>query len=146
MKTWVLVADAGEAKIYSQTKRHADLVLVSDLQHPEAHEHEQNLTSDRPGYITGGARHAMEQPTSAKEQSNIVFAKHLAKHLEHSRQKGEFSQLVVFASPAFLGHLRTELSEQTRRLVAYESNKDLVRETPSNINNHLPEDLHSSLA
>jgi protein required for attachment to host cells len=148
MNTWVLVADAAEAKIYSQTKRNADLVEITSMQHPEAHEQEQELTSDRPGHIVGGGRHAhgMAQHSSAKEQSNVVFAKSLAKHLDQARQSGEFSQLVLFAAPSFLGHLRAELSEPTRRVVAYESNKDLVRETASAIKAHLPEDLHSSLA
>jgi protein required for attachment to host cells len=148
MNTWVLVADAAEAKIYSQTNRNADLAEVVSMQHPEARAHEQDLTTDKTGRSfdrVGGGRHAMGQQTSAKEQSTINFAKSIAKRLDQGRQNGDFSQLVLFAAPSFLGLLRVELSEQTRREVVYEASKDLVRENASSIKAHLPEDLHSSL-
>ena len=149
MNTWVLVADAAEAKIYSHANRNADLVEIARMQHPEARAQEQDLTTDKSGRSfdsVGGGRHGMGQQTTAKEQSNINFAKTIAKRLDQARQDNEFSQLVLFAAPSFLGLLRVELSEPTRRQVAYESSKDLVREDANNIKSHLPEDLHSSLS
>ena len=47
--TWILVANASQAKLYANTGPKKGLALVKDLKHPESREKAADLVSDRPG-------------------------------------------------------------------------------------------------
>jgi protein required for attachment to host cells len=142
--TWILVADSSRARIFSADTPSAPLKEINSLAHPEGRVHEQNLTSDLPGHhsdTTGAGRHGFQDETEPKEQEVIDFAKHIAKHLEQARSTNKFKQLLIVAAPAFLGTLRSELSDQTRKMVSIELDKNLTQQKPEDIRSHLPEYL-----
>ena len=142
--TWVLVADSSRARIFSADTPSAPLKEINTLAHPEARLHEQNLTSDLPGHqgdSSGSGRHGFTDEIEPKEQEIIDFAKHIAKHLEQARATNKYKQLLIVAAPAFLGTLRNQLSDQTRKMVSIELDKNLTQQKPEEIRSHLPEFL-----
>ena len=101
--------------------------------------HEQQVTSDLPGSNAGegGSRHSFDAKTGIKEHEAVNFAKEINERLESARNDGEFSQLVIAAAPEFLGVLRQNLSENTKKLVSQEVNRDLVKFSAAEIRDHL---------
>ena len=144
--TWILVADSSRARIFSADTPSAPLKEINSLAHPEGRIHEQNMTSDLPGHhsdTSGAGRHGFQDEVEPKEQEVIDFAKQIAKHLEKARNTNKFNQLLIVAAPAFLGTLRTQLSDQTRKMVSIELDKNLTQQKPEDIRSHLPEYLPS---
>ena len=144
LKTWVLVADRARARIFSVSTPKGPLTELEDLVSPEARNHERDFTSDRPGkaFDSGGTgRHAMEAPTSAKEQAARAFAKTIAQRIETGRHNGDCEQLVLVAPPDFLGTVKKSLGPQSMKLVSRQIGKDLTQLDPTRIRELLPEFL-----
>ena len=136
---WVLVANASSARVFRMENMHK-LTEVKAFVHPESRLHEQDLVSSSPGRdtaSTGMRRHAMEPKTSQKDHECQQFAKSLSEYLDDIRSKNNISQLVLIASPSFLGMLRQQLSAATQNLVTKEINKDLVHLATGDILQHL---------
>ena len=131
--TWILVADASRARIFTADAHFKELHETQTIDHAESRLHDQELTSDLPGRSfdsTGNARHAMEQNTDPKKQQAIEFAHHIAGILEHSRTEHEIENIVIIASPNMLGFLRDALSKQTRKLISDEIDKPKTTDGP----------------
>jgi len=144
MNTWILVADGAHARIFSADTATSPLTELESLIHPEAQQHKQKLTSDRPGSQAGGATgsyHGVSDRTDPKKYEAGVFAKELSRHLEDALNAQKFRQLIVVAAPAFLGHLRKELGSNTSKVVTLEVDKDIVEQDAASIREHLPEHL-----
>ena len=142
--TWILVADSSRARIFSAETPSAPLKEINTLAHPAGRIHEQHLTSDLPGHdsdSSGAGRHGYQDEVEPKEQEVIDFAKHIAKHLEQARSTNKFKQLLIVAAPAFLGTLRSQLTDQTRKTVSIELDKNLTQQKPEVIRTYLPEYL-----
>ena len=140
MGTWVLVADGGRARLLNLEKDRS-LTEVEGFICPEERLREQDLTSDRSGRSfdsKGGGRHGMEPATSQQEQVAIEFAKELAERLEALRNSGAMDRLVLIAAPAFLGHLRAKISDETQSLIALSIDKDLTQHKLPEIADHIP--------
>jgi len=140
MRTWILVADSSRARLFNLEKNRT-LEEAETIVCPEDRLPEQALTSDRPGRSfdsRGGGRHNMEAGTSQREQGAIRFASELAQRLEALRSEGALEKLVLIAAPAFLGHLRSKLSEPVQSLVALSVDKDLTQQKPEQILEHIP--------
>jgi protein required for attachment to host cells len=144
LKTWVVVADRARARIFSASTPKGPLTELEDLVLPEARSHERDLTSDRPGraFDSGGTgRHAMEAPTSAKQQAALSFARTIAERVESGRQSGNCQQLVLVAPPDFLGHLKKQLGTQCAKLLTRQISKNLTQLDVAEIRSHLPKFL-----
>ncbi len=142
--TWILVADSSRARIFSAETPSSALIEINTLAHPQSRLHEQNLSSDLPGHDsdkTGTGRHGFQDETEPKEQEVIDFAKQISKHLDQARNSNKFKQLLIVAAPAFLGTLRNQLTDQTRKLVSIEMDKNLTQHKAEEIRGHLPEYL-----
>jgi protein required for attachment to host cells len=144
LKTWVVVADRARARIFSASTPKGPLTELEDLVLPEARSHERDLTSDRPGraFDSGGTgRHAMEAPTSAKQQAALSFARTIAERVESARLTGNCQQLVLVAPPDFLGHLKKQLGAQCAKLLTRQISKNLTQLRVDDIRSHLPKFL-----
>lgn len=140
MNTRVLVADGSRARLLT-LEQDRSLTELEVFACPEERLKEQDLTSDRAGRSfdsTGGGRHDMEPGTSQHEQVAIDFARQLAERLDELRNSGELDKLVLIAAPAFLGHLRSNISSATQSLVALSIDKDLTRHKLPEIAGHIP--------
>jgi hypothetical protein len=105
MKTWVLVANASEASLYSTDNlRGKDFTLIKSFSHPESREREQDLVSDRPGKFHGShnARSGNEQ-INPKTVEAGNFALELANFIKHAHNTNAFEQLIFVSSSHFQG-------------------------------------------
>ncbi|MCW9014815.1 MAG: host attachment protein [Gammaproteobacteria bacterium] len=145
MTIMVLVADSSRARLFTADAALAssDLNEIDSLAHPEGRLHEQDLVSDLPGKDSGNGTggHAYQVQTEPKEQDAINFAKRIAKTLEASHNANKFAHLVVVSAPAFLGTLRKQFSDQVRKLVRFELDKNLTVHSVEDIRKHLPKYL-----
>lgn len=138
--TWILVADASRARIFTSDAHFRELLETQTFSHAESRLHDQELTSDLPGRSmnsTGKVRHAMEQNTDPKKQQAIEFAHNLADTIEHARTQNQLDSLIIIASPNMLGHLRHAMSKESTKLVSDEINQDLTQHTLEEIRKHL---------
>lgn len=141
--TWILVADSTRARIFTADTPVSPLEEIEDFSHTEGRLHDREMTSDLPGRIksSGGGRHALEQPTDPKKHETDIFAHHVAQYLEDAHNANRFEQLLIVAGPSFLGLLRNQLSEQIKKLVRFELDKDITMLSAAEIRQHLPEYL-----
>ena len=111
MKTWIMVANASEAYLYSSDNlRTKDIKLIKELLHPESREKGSDLVTDRPGHYQGSrmARGAYEKnPIHAIEAE--VFAKELSEVLRNGLNQNKYEHLLVIAAPQFYGLINKHL-------------------------------------
>lgn len=138
--TWILVADSTRARIFTADTPSSPLEEIEGFSHAEGRLHDREITTDLPGKIksVGGGGHAFEQPTDPKKHEADTFAHHLAQYLEGAHNTNRFEQLLIVASPAFLGLLRNQLPEQIKKLVRFELDKELTMLSIADIRQHLP--------
>ena len=147
--TWVVVADSSAARIFDAPLATGAISEIESFVHTEARMHERDLGTDQPGSTkdrAGYARHGIEPRTSPKEHEAMVFARMLAETIERARAKSQVERVLLVAPPEFLGHLRSALDANTRKIVEREFNFNVVRLAPDEIRKRLPERLYSSLA
>ncbi|HHH13095.1 MAG TPA: host attachment protein [Thiolapillus brandeum] len=142
--SWVLAADSSRAKILRADNRVGPLVPIEELEHPESRMKDTELYSDEPGrtFDSGGkGRHVMENEVDAKKEESIRFARALCDKLRQAATEKSFDKLYILAAPAFLGELRECLDDNVKSLVAGEVPKDVVKQTPEEIRDKLPDFL-----
>jgi protein required for attachment to host cells len=137
---WILVANNTHARIFTAESSSSPLAEIESFAHTESRLHDRELTSDLPGKIKGegGVGHAFEQPTDPKEHEAQNFGHFIAGYLENANNQNKFAKLLIIAEPSFLGMLRNQLSEQTKKRVCFELDKNITMHSPDDIRNHLP--------
>lgn len=111
-KTWILIADAAKARIFSTHKAalfgeyHPDsLQLIEQLTHNDSRKLDHELVTDKMGYYGSGS---YSQETDPKAKEAEVFALQLVKKLQQSHNEGEYRDLILVAPPAFMGMLNKQ--------------------------------------
>jgi protein required for attachment to host cells len=133
--TWIMVANASQAKLYANNGPKKGLQLVKELLHPESREKAANLVSDRIGNYAGSGSYA--QPTDPKEHEAERFALELSRELEDGRVKNAYEKLIVVASSHFMGLLNQRISGQVKNKVAEFIEKDYTRLPVKELSGHL---------
>lgn len=144
--TWILVADSTRARVFTAENPSLSLQEIDDLAHPAGRIHEQKMTSDLPGKDSGNegtGGHSYQDQTGPKEQEVIDFAKRISEYLEVAKNAKRFEQLLIISAPSFLGTLRNQLSDQTRKCICFELDKNITAHSTDDIRRHLPENLPS---
>jgi protein required for attachment to host cells len=143
--TLILVADNSRARFFTAETPASSLVEIEALAHTEGRLHDREITSDLPGKIKGNGRmgHAFEQATDPKKHEADNFAHRIAHYLEEAHNANKFEQLLIIADPSFLGLLRNQLSEQIKKLVCFELDKNITTHSVDDIRKHLPTYLPS---
>ncbi|MFU8789040.1 MAG: host attachment protein [Methylobacter sp.] len=141
--TWILIADSTRARIFTADSSAASLEEIEGFSHTESRLHDREITSDLPGRNqgVGKAGHAFEQATDPKKHEADSFAHSLARHLDEACNENRFEQLLIVAGPAFLGLLRSHLSENVKKRVRFELDKELTLLSADDIRQHLPQYL-----
>ena len=142
-KHWVMVADKSKARIFTIADPRGALLDEVVLEHPQAREREQTLTSDRPGRSfdsKGQGRHAMGTSVEPDQQETIRFARQIAEHVQAAHNEGRCDRLLLVAGPPLLGLLREPLNTLTGLRVS-EIEKNLGQYDAREIRKHLPERL-----
>lgn len=139
-RTWILIADAGSARVLETQGIGQPLRIVSshsleqDL--PPSHE----LGQDRPPRShdsVGSARHAFEPKADPHRKLKRSFAKLISDELEAAAASKSFDRLIIVAPPVLLGDLRQELPRSVKDRTAAEVAKDLVSTADHDIRKHL---------
>jgi protein required for attachment to host cells len=132
---WILIANASRARVLQQQqgRRLAELKI---FEHPESRLHSSELGDDPRGRqrrdgLYGAA--AFEPHLSAQRKEHVRFAHELAGYLETAAQQGLYRSLQVFAGSPFLGELKAELGDATRRLLAGCHDLDLSSVGPAEL-------------
>lgn len=137
--TWVMVANASHAKLFTNKGPNKGLELIKELEHPESREKAAGLVSDRIGNYAGSGSYA--QPTSPKEHEADRFALEIAHELEQGRVNNAYEKLVVVTSAHFMGLLNGRISQQVKNLISESINKDYthlpVKELAGHLENHV---------
>lgn len=137
--TWILVANASQAKIYANAGPKKGLKLVKALAHPESRQKASDLVSDRPGQMhSPGNGHRASQPkTDPKSNEASNFAQELAREFNHGRSTQQFDRAILIAPPAFMGLINDKLDGQTAGLVSDRFEKDYTKATNKELAGHL---------
>lgn len=144
MVTWILIADAGGARLMSNAGPTDGLHLVRDIPHPEGRKRNRDFDSDRPGSQKESVSHSFHATSlsqSPVERQEENFARQVAEVLDHGRIQGAFDRLVLVCEPKFLGLVRQELDRATLDLVHATMAKDLRYVTDDELPGHLREVL-----
>lgn len=143
-KIWILVANSGNATLFTADSPTAPLTELATFDNPEARAKQIDLASARPGRSFdshGEGRHAMEVGVDPKKQEQILFAKLIADRLEQGRVDNAFGRLVLVVAPMFLGLLRANFGAPLSALVSMELDKDYTALRPEKLRARLPEQL-----
>jgi len=139
--TWIVVGDAGRARIFEIPGARRPMREIRDFFHPEGRARNRELVTDGPGrYYGKGERsqgHTAPPGMSAVEHEEELFAVELAEYLDNARAQSRFQVLHVIAVPRLLGLLRRHLPEPTRKLIGKEIAKDLSRSDPQEIESYV---------
>jgi len=141
-KTWVLVATASNAEIYSCENRNAPLVAVTSLSHEASRVLRQELAADQPGRVFdsfGSGRHGMDPENHVRAEEAARFAREIVGKLEAGDRNHSFEELAVIAEPGFLGDLRKAMKKHLSDRVSVEVPKNLVGHAAEEIRSQLPE-------
>ena len=144
LKVWIIVADAGHARVFLAEQPNSELVEIQTLTCPEARLHEGDMVSDSPGRerdASGSGSHDMGHASDAKQGAAIRFAERVSEVIEAGRIAGRFNRLYVIAAPAFLGIMRKHYSSATSQLIAAEIDKNLTTHDVIEIRKQLPKQL-----
>ncbi|MGH8853630.1 MAG: host attachment protein [Telluria sp.] len=149
--TWILSANTGRARFFSESSSSEPLQEVEDMVNAAAQLRTEDTETDKlDPFSASSSRHGIGgsegfgmdhqsragapgkqyQParTPAQHQADL-FAKDVAEYLLKAHGEGRFQQLVISAAPEFLGLLRQKLDPQLQNLVKSEFNKDYTHST-----------------
>lgn len=128
--TWIVVADASKAKIYSAHKASLfngngqKLALVSEHEHPESRKLDTALASDKQGKFGLATFVEASDPHKYEEER---FAMELAKKLIKDRSENLFHDLIFIAPATFIGMLNKHLPDPLTKLVNLTIEKNYTR-------------------
>jgi protein required for attachment to host cells len=138
---WIIAANAGRARFFSESDPAEPLQEVADMVNPAVRLRTQETESDKIG-PTAAPNKAYQPAHTPAEKEAEQFAKDISHYLMKAHEGGRFQQLVISASPHFLGALRLFLDPHIKQLIKLEVNKDYTH-----FNAHqLREQLHAQQA
>ena len=139
-RTWVLIADAGRARVLENDGPGHGLIPVERMgmthELPRTHE----LVADRqPRSIesVGHARHAIDAGMDPHRKEKQKFASEIAAVLDKELAGNAFDRLVIVAAPQALGDLRAAISEAVQKRVHNEIALDLTKTPNEDVARHL---------
>jgi protein required for attachment to host cells len=125
-KTWILVANRSEARLFSAVGNSNDLQLVENLYHPEGRLKGRDLFTDH-----------VEDESSSLSEILRQFARNLSERLNKGRAQNAFSKLVLIADSKLLGEIRAGLDRITRHKINVTYDKDLAHLEPNLLKSQL---------
>lgn len=125
MSVVVIVADASKARIFKSTRGLKQLAEIEDFIHSESRMTDSELMSDT-SRISANRRGSLQPRTFPKDHEEQTFAKQLGKHLKELYNREPYEELILVASPRFLGMLRDELHASIANLVTATIDKELI--------------------
>lgn len=166
--TWIVSANAGRARIFSEADPSAPLEEIEDMVSSAARMRTSDIYTDQIGPTAAagsshniggneaagfahnakaGAPNKAYQPAQTPQEHEAeLFVKELSKYLMDAHQEGRFQQLVISASPQFLGALRTYLDPHIKPLIKLEVNKDYTHSNAQQLREQIHEQMQAQRA
>ena len=135
--TWIMVANASQAKVFANHGPNRGLQFVKELSHPESREKTSNLVSDRSGSHTGTGHGAFVQATDPKHHEAERFAQEVSRELDDGRMNNAYDRLILVASSPFMGLVNSRLPEPVRSKLSETIDKDYTRLPVKDLAGHL---------
>lgn len=120
MPTWILIANAACAQIYStENVRVGNLKLVKEFSHPESRKKELELISDKGGRQKGEGNIGSdyEKKTGPKKVEAEHFALELAKELKLGFSSNKYKNIAIVAPAHFYGLIKQHLNSSIPELL-----------------------------
>lgn len=146
-QTWIVVANAGRARIFSRALARGPLTEIDDMVNSAVRQGNDDTESNLHGptsagksiHNTGGAlpNKAYEPPQTPNEHETELFGRSVIAALMQGYQQGSFQHLELIAGPQFLGQLRLLLDPNLKPLVTLELNKDYTQLSPTDLRDQL---------
>jgi protein required for attachment to host cells len=136
-RTWIVVADGGQARILESGYPHSGVVVRLDVT-SDALQTGGQLAGDRlprTQESRSSARHGIEPRVGLKDHERRAFATRLADYL--STEIGNFDALVVVAPMRFLDLLRNTFPDDVARKISATRSKDLTWMSDTEVLDHL---------
>jgi protein required for attachment to host cells len=118
---WLVVANAARARVLEQADAVGKYEPVVDLVHPKSRMKGKQLGGDRPGHAHaeghGLAGSSYAPHTEPREREHDRFAREVAAAVNAGVAQERCAGITLVASDPFLGHLKSHLSSQARKLL-----------------------------
>ncbi len=131
-KTWILIADASKARIFSiikakfiQTNGASGMELIDESIHNASRVKNAELVTDRPGDFNNGA---YVEHSTAKQQEANHYAQSLMQFLKGKYQEHAFRDCILVAPPSFLGLLQKHADSQFESAISQKIEKDYTHQ------------------
>jgi protein required for attachment to host cells len=163
--TWIIAANAGRARFFSESDPAEPLQEIKDMVNDAVRLRTSDINTDGVGPTSAtstshnigsmqsagfahnanaGAPNKQYQPAQTPQQHETEkFAKDISHYLLQSHQEGRYKQLVLAASPEFLGALRSNLDPQVKGLIKLEVNKDYTHSSAQQLREQVREKMHA---
>jgi protein required for attachment to host cells len=141
-RVWVVVANSSKARLFADAPAR-QLRLFKEFKHNRSRLPAAALVTDRPGHYQAPSNergaYAETDPHKAEMER---FAQELAELLARGRVSHLYQNLILVASPAFLGTLNRALDARVRALVSETIAKDYttfnMRELAAQLREFIP--------
>ncbi len=141
MNTWILVANASKAFLYSSENLYTgELQLVEELRHPESREKGLDLITDGPGsYKTDHEARSAYEKSHPKEDEAVTFAIKLASLLKDGNYNHDYEQLVLVVTSHFYGLMKQHMDFTVDKFVHIDKDYTLLtqRELIERLRDHM---------
>lgn len=125
---WILAANSSFAKIFEVKGHGKQIKEIRHIDFPKGRQKSGEVNSDRPGRAfdsMGMSRHAYSPEINYHDHENKVFAHQIAELLQEAHENNIFDELALVAPPHFLGELKQAVSNNVKKCISKEINKDL---------------------
>ena len=161
--TWILSANTGRARFFSESDPAQPLQEIEDMINDAVRLRESETERDKKGVTAAGSsghniggtqgvgfahngkvgapNKQYEPPHTPAELEAQKFAKDISQYLLDAHRQGRFQQLVISASPQFLGSLRSFLDPHIKPLITLTVNKDYTHFNAQQLREHIHEQI-----
>jgi protein required for attachment to host cells len=163
--TWILSANAGRARFFSESDPAEPLQEIEDMINDAVRMRDSETQNDKEGVTAAGKsghniggtqgvglshngkvgapNKQYEAPHTPAELESEKFAKDISQYLLEAQREGRFQQLVISASPQFLGALRSFLDPHVKPLIKLEVNKDYTHFNAQQLREQIHEQIRA---
>ena len=147
-KTWVVIANASKAKIFSVNKikflnGKEKLALIKEFTHPESRLRDLEIASDKLGNFQGknSGHGSFVEPTDPKKYEAESFAREVINDLEAARVANLFHDLILVIPPAFHGLINKYLNQPLEKMIIHVIEKDYTKDGEKDLEKHLKQQI-----
>lgn len=140
IRTWIVIADGAQARLFQNAGPGKGLALLPDGEMQGERAPTREIGSERPGRVhdrMGPGRHAMAPRADWHEQQKQDFLKQVAARLDAAAAEKAFDRLILVAPAKALGELRAALGRGTAQRITGDLPKDLTPLPTAELPRHL---------